>query len=105
MNEGELMFLLALVFHIRSRQAAERTVLLEIDAQGSEGLLVLTKLQAEGIRDMRKMGGRYNEDQVAENKSQSMKIKRRRAPCYVLMIVAAKSKLSSEAVRILKSHR
>lgn len=39
---------------IRSGQAAERTVLLEIDAQGSEGPLVLTKLQAEGIRDMRK---------------------------------------------------
>lgn len=39
---------------IRSREAAERTVLLETDAQGSEGPLVLTKLQAEGIRDMRK---------------------------------------------------
>lgn len=53
-------------------------MLSEIDAQGLEGLLVLTKLQAEGIGDMRKMGGRYDEDQVAENKCQSMKIKRRR---------------------------
>lgn len=103
MNEGQLMFLLALVFHIRSRQGAERAVLLEIDAQGSEGLLGLTKLQAECIRDMRKMGSGDDEDQVAENKSQSMKIKRRRAPCYVLMTVVAKSKLSNEAVRLLKS--
>lgn len=53
-------------------------MLLEIDAQGLEGLLVLTKLQAEDIGDMRKMGRRYDEDQVAENKCQSMKIKRRR---------------------------
>lgn len=53
-------------------------MLLEIDAQGLEGLLVLTKLQAEGIGDMRKMGGRYDEDQVTENKCQSMKINRRR---------------------------
>lgn len=90
MNEGALMFLLVLVFHIRSRVAAERMVVLEIDAQGSEGLFVLTKLQAEGIGDMRKMGGGYDEDQVAENRSQSRKIKRsRRAPCYVLMIGAA----------------
>lgn len=62
---------------------------------------MLTKLQAEGTRDVRKMGGRYDEDQVAENKSQHMKIKRRAAPCCMLLIVAAKSKLLNEAVPVL----
>lgn len=83
--------MLPLDFHIRSRQAAERTLLLEIDAQGSEGLLVLTKLQAEGFRDRRKMSGRYDEDQVAEHK---------RALCHVLLIVTSKSNSLNEGAQI-----
>lgn len=80
------MFLLALVSHIWPRQAAGWTGLLEIDAQGFEGLLALTKLQEEGIRDMRKkMSSRYDEDQVAEHKSQSS-MERRMAPCHVIMV-------------------
>lgn len=41
-------------------------MLLDIDAQGSEGLPGLTKLGAEGIRAVRKMSGGYDEDQVTE---------------------------------------
>lgn len=45
-------------------------MLLEIDAQGSEGLPGLTKLRAKGIRAVRKMSGGYDEDQVNEHKRQ-----------------------------------
>lgn len=45
-------------------------MLLEIDAQGSEGLPALTKLQAEGTREVRKISGGYNEDQVDEHERQ-----------------------------------
>lgn len=42
-------------------------MLLEIDAQGSEGLAVLTKLRAEGTGGVRKMRAGSNEDQVEEH--------------------------------------
>lgn len=42
-------------------------MLLEIDAQGSEGLAVLTKLRAEGMGEVRKMRAGSNEDQVEEH--------------------------------------
>lgn len=45
-------------------------MLLEIDAQGSEGLPALTKLWAEGNREVRKISGGYNEDQVDEQERQ-----------------------------------
>lgn len=41
-------------------------MLLEIDAQGSEGLAALTKLRAEGMGEVRKMRAGSNEDQVEE---------------------------------------
>lgn len=47
-----------------------RMVLLEIDAQGSEGLTGLTKLRAEGITAVRKMSNGYEEDQVNDHKRQ-----------------------------------
>lgn len=47
-----------------------RMMLLEIDAQGSEGLPGLTKLRAEAIRTMRKISNGYEEDQVNEHKGQ-----------------------------------
>lgn len=45
-------------------------MLLEIDAQGSEGLSGLTKLRAEAIRTMRKVSNGYEEDQVDEHRGQ-----------------------------------
>lgn len=45
-------------------------MLLEIDAQGSEGLPALTKLRAEGTGEVRKISGGYNEDQVDEQERQ-----------------------------------
>lgn len=43
-------------------------MLLEIDAQGSEGRAVPTKLRAEGKGEVRKMRAGSNEDQVEEHR-------------------------------------
>ncbi len=46
-------------------EASGEAVLLEIDAQGSEGLPVLTKLRADGTGVVRKLSGEHDEDQEA----------------------------------------
>lgn len=53
-------------------------MLLEIDAQGSEGLAMLTKLRAEGKGEVRKMRAGSNEDQVGEEGRACERATRRR---------------------------
>lgn len=53
-------------------------MLLEIDAQGSEGLTGLTKLRAEGKVEVRKMRAGSNEDQVEEEGRACERATRRR---------------------------
>lgn len=50
-------------------------MLLEIDAQGSEGLAVLTKLRAEGKGEVRKMRAGSNEDQVEEHRGEGASVR------------------------------